>query len=218
MSSVRFASRGELAGFEWDNQRKDWKRPPVDRQVLKDLSARSTLNGLARVAYFLVLLAIPLVATLYVEPDQPVAGHPGSVCLLLRVRLLGGHRSRAPTQDRVRPGRRWVQRGLLLLRPDDHVEQPDLCASLPQAPPPLHDGSERRSGDGLAGGDHHPVAAMVPGQAHPEDPGSRRDSGMVPSGVDPDLTGGGYQGQDDAGAVHGTGDRRHPAGVRWGSS
>ena len=67
MSNERFASRGELAGFEWDNQRKDWKRPPVDRQVLKDLSARSTLNGLARVAYFLVLLAIPLVATLYVS-------------------------------------------------------------------------------------------------------------------------------------------------------
>ncbi|HET6485897.1 MAG TPA: hypothetical protein VFH83_05730, partial [Spirochaetia bacterium] len=67
MSSVRFASRGELAGFEWDNQRKDWKRPPVDKQVLKDLSTRSTWNGIARVAYFMLLLAIPLLAALYVS-------------------------------------------------------------------------------------------------------------------------------------------------------
>ncbi len=71
MSSARYALRDQLSDFEWDNQRKDWKRPPVDRQVLKDLAARSTVNGLLRVGYFLLLLAAPLVATLYVSRINP---------------------------------------------------------------------------------------------------------------------------------------------------
>jgi fatty acid desaturase len=67
MSSARFASRDELGGFEWDNQRKDWKRPKVDREVLKMLSERSTINGLVRVIYFMLLLTISAVATIYVS-------------------------------------------------------------------------------------------------------------------------------------------------------
>jgi fatty acid desaturase len=67
MPGTRFATRDEMAGYEWDNQRKDWKRPTVDRDVLKALSARSTLNGLARIAYFVLLLAASAVATVYVS-------------------------------------------------------------------------------------------------------------------------------------------------------
>jgi fatty acid desaturase len=67
MPSARFAAREQLSGFEWDNQRKDWKRPPVDREVLKDLSRRSTLDGALRVAWFMFLLAVPAVAAIYVS-------------------------------------------------------------------------------------------------------------------------------------------------------
>jgi len=67
MSSSRFAVRQELAGFEWDNQRKDWRRPTVDRELLKQLSQRSTLNGALRVLWFLFLLAVPAVAAIYVS-------------------------------------------------------------------------------------------------------------------------------------------------------
>ncbi len=67
MSNARFATRDQLSGFEWDTQRKDWKRPPIDREVLKQLSKRSTLNGIVRVAWFLFLLAVPAVAAIYVS-------------------------------------------------------------------------------------------------------------------------------------------------------
>jgi fatty acid desaturase len=66
MSSERFATRDELAGCEWDNQRKDWKRPKVDREVLKELAERSTLNGALRVAWFVFLLTASAIATVYV--------------------------------------------------------------------------------------------------------------------------------------------------------
>jgi len=71
MPSARFAAREQLSGFEWDNQRKDWKRPPVDRGVLKELSRRSTVDGLLRVAWFLFLLAVPVVAAIYVGGINP---------------------------------------------------------------------------------------------------------------------------------------------------
>ncbi len=67
MSNATFATRGEMAEYEWDNQRKDWKRPKVDREVLKALSERSTINGLARIAYFVLLLTASAVATVYVS-------------------------------------------------------------------------------------------------------------------------------------------------------
>jgi fatty acid desaturase len=66
MTGARFASRGELSGYEWDNQRKDWKRPLVDRDVLKELSRRSTVNGALRVAWFLLLLAVPAAGAILV--------------------------------------------------------------------------------------------------------------------------------------------------------
>ena len=66
MSGARFATRDELTGSEWDNQRKDWKRPKVDREVLRKLSERSTVNGILRVAWFVFLLTASAVATAYV--------------------------------------------------------------------------------------------------------------------------------------------------------
>jgi fatty acid desaturase len=71
MPSARFATRDELAGCEWDNQRKDWKRPKIDREVLKKLSKRSTINGLARIAYFVFLLIASAVAAVYVSRINP---------------------------------------------------------------------------------------------------------------------------------------------------
>jgi fatty acid desaturase len=57
MADRSFVRRDELAALEWDNQRKDWIRPPVDRDTLRELTERNTLNGLVRVLYFMVLLA-----------------------------------------------------------------------------------------------------------------------------------------------------------------
>ncbi|MFP4551869.1 MAG: hypothetical protein ACLFNT_13770, partial [Spirochaetales bacterium] len=51
-----FQSRVDIAPVEWDNQRKDWVRPPVDRAVLKELAERSTLNGLLRILWYVALL------------------------------------------------------------------------------------------------------------------------------------------------------------------
>lgn len=66
MVGGRFVARSELAAFEWDRDRKEWKRPPLDREVLKDLSVRSTANGLARLAWLLFLLAVPGAAVVVV--------------------------------------------------------------------------------------------------------------------------------------------------------
>lgn len=63
MATARFVPRDDLLDSEWDNQRKDWKRPPVDRSVLKELSERSTLNGLLRIFLFIVILSAAAVAT-----------------------------------------------------------------------------------------------------------------------------------------------------------
>jgi fatty acid desaturase len=71
MPNARFAARDELAACEWDNQRKDWKRPRIDKQVLKRLSERSTLNGLARIAYFVSLLAASAAAAVYLSRISP---------------------------------------------------------------------------------------------------------------------------------------------------
>jgi fatty acid desaturase len=65
MQETTFVTRDELVDFEWDNQRKDWKRPPLERKVLKELSERSTLNGVFRLLYFVALLSGVAVATVY---------------------------------------------------------------------------------------------------------------------------------------------------------
>ncbi len=66
MSSTSFVSREQLSDYEWDNQRKDWKRPPIEKEVLRELSERSTINGLVRVLYFMGLLTLSALATVLV--------------------------------------------------------------------------------------------------------------------------------------------------------
>lgn len=61
-----FVTREELAASEWDNQRKDWRRPPVDKAVLKELSQRSTVNGLLRIGLFAALITGVVAATILV--------------------------------------------------------------------------------------------------------------------------------------------------------
>lgn len=63
--SGSFVDRDELADVEWDNQRKDWVRPDVDRSALKELSKRSTGHSLLRLLYFVALLAGAAAATVY---------------------------------------------------------------------------------------------------------------------------------------------------------
>ncbi|MBL7115017.1 MAG: fatty acid desaturase [Kiritimatiellae bacterium] len=65
--SLTFTPRSELADYEWDYQLKNWNRPDLDRDILKELRQRSTWNGIWRVWLFLVLLGGSAVATLYVS-------------------------------------------------------------------------------------------------------------------------------------------------------
>jgi fatty acid desaturase len=60
-----FVPRSELAAYEWREGSK-WQRPDIDRDVLRALSQRSTLNGLLRVGLFAALLALAAGATLWV--------------------------------------------------------------------------------------------------------------------------------------------------------
>ena len=53
---LRFVSRGELRNKEWDEEARLWDRPKVDRETLKRLSERSTLEGSVRVVVHLGLI------------------------------------------------------------------------------------------------------------------------------------------------------------------
>jgi fatty acid desaturase len=54
--NVQFTPRSEIPDFEWDAEKKQWQRLPLDREVLAELTKRSTLNGLWRVGLFLFFL------------------------------------------------------------------------------------------------------------------------------------------------------------------
>ena len=56
MTKLEFTPRDALAAYEWDAETKHWNRPELDRETLKKLSERSTLNGLLRVGLFLFFL------------------------------------------------------------------------------------------------------------------------------------------------------------------
>jgi len=66
MATAKFVTRDDLLESEWDNQRKDWRRPPVEREVLKELSRRSTFNGLVRILLFAAIMVGMGIATAYV--------------------------------------------------------------------------------------------------------------------------------------------------------
>ena len=57
--NLKFVSRGELNDREWDSQTTKWERPTIDRETLKRLNQRSTLEGMVR----LIVHAACLVAT-----------------------------------------------------------------------------------------------------------------------------------------------------------
>jgi fatty acid desaturase len=66
MRNGTLTSRDDLHDFEWDNQRKDWRRPRLDRAVLKELTGRSTADGILRTLYFVLLLTAAAVVTVLV--------------------------------------------------------------------------------------------------------------------------------------------------------
>ena len=67
MKEFIFAPRSSLTDYEWDDVKKEWKRPEIDRNVLKQLSERSTLNGLVRVGIFLFFILTSALATVAVS-------------------------------------------------------------------------------------------------------------------------------------------------------
>jgi fatty acid desaturase len=76
-SKGSFVSRAEIEAVQWDNQRKDWVRPHVDREVLKELTQRSTLNGVVRVLYFIGLLTGASVLTVVLSRIHIALAIPG---------------------------------------------------------------------------------------------------------------------------------------------
>ena len=64
---ITLSRREDMAQYEWDNERKQWARPDVDAKTLKELSERSTINGLVRIAFFVVCLGAAAVATILVS-------------------------------------------------------------------------------------------------------------------------------------------------------
>jgi len=67
MTAAKFITRDELGDFQWDNVKKDWRRPTVDGKVLKELSERSTADGVFRLLYFMLLLAVCAVGAVYLR-------------------------------------------------------------------------------------------------------------------------------------------------------
>lgn len=65
--TLSFTPRSAIRDCEWDFQARQWRRPEVDRETLRRLSERSTINGLARVGLFLMFLGASAAATVYVS-------------------------------------------------------------------------------------------------------------------------------------------------------
>ena len=55
---LSFTNRNKLSAYEWDPVKKDWRRPAIERNVLKGLSERSSKYNAVRISvHFLILLA-----------------------------------------------------------------------------------------------------------------------------------------------------------------
>jgi len=63
-TTLPFIPRSELPEFEWDSRVQAWSKPPIDRQALKQLAQRSTLNGLLRTGLFIGFLAASAALTM----------------------------------------------------------------------------------------------------------------------------------------------------------
>ena len=57
-ANLRFLPRGELREKEWDEEAELWDRPKIDRETLRRLTERSTLEGGVRVIVHLGLIAV----------------------------------------------------------------------------------------------------------------------------------------------------------------
>ena len=66
-----FIPRSELSAFEWDHESKHWQRPELDRDMLRELTTRSTWNGLWRIGVFVAMLAAAAVATVWASRYSP---------------------------------------------------------------------------------------------------------------------------------------------------
>lgn len=71
MDKLEFIPRGELSEFEWNPEGRNWKRLGIDKDVIKQLSERSTWNGLWRVGLFISFLAATAAATLWAAKQSP---------------------------------------------------------------------------------------------------------------------------------------------------
>lgn len=66
MKPLQFTDRSALGDYEWNHEKKEWIRPPLDRDVLKSLTKRSDLIGVARVLLFLAFLGGSAAMTVWV--------------------------------------------------------------------------------------------------------------------------------------------------------
>ncbi|MCF7816466.1 MAG: fatty acid desaturase [Kiritimatiellales bacterium] len=62
--NLEFTPREELSEYEWNHEGRNWKRMGIDKEVVKQLSERSTWNGLWRVGLFLSFLVATAAATM----------------------------------------------------------------------------------------------------------------------------------------------------------
>lgn len=62
-----FTPKERLYRFFWDSRTQKWDRPDLDRAVLKELSERSTWNGLFRIGRFVLILAACAAATVWIS-------------------------------------------------------------------------------------------------------------------------------------------------------
>lgn len=54
---LNFVSRSNLKDLEWDNESKSWNRPEIDRDELKQLNRRSSLEGFVRLMVHSLIIA-----------------------------------------------------------------------------------------------------------------------------------------------------------------
>jgi len=63
---LKFTAREELSEYEWNPQAKKWRRPDISIETLKELSKRSTWNGLWRFGFYVSLLLLSAWGTMAV--------------------------------------------------------------------------------------------------------------------------------------------------------
>lgn len=62
---LEFTPREHLFDYEWDFDKKLWKRPKIDTKVLKELNKRNNLSSALRLIFYVIMLAVGVSSTLY---------------------------------------------------------------------------------------------------------------------------------------------------------